>query len=96
MRIRLAFDARITTVDDVRNSWFEIRPELQRVGDLHATLRLSFDLSVAEWPELRLTMDGYVVPPGQFITVLRDGDLVSVEAGESQPAPAPPQCPAWS
>ena len=82
LRVRLAFAADIEAegVDEyVRRSWYAVPAQLQRVGDFHAAIRAAFVLPVSSYPHLSLSVDGFVLPPGQPITVLREDDLVCVD-----------------
>ena len=99
LRVRLSFAPSLDLdgLDAAEyNSWFAVDPALRVIGDLHASIRRAFDISVHRQPELRFSIDGFVVPTGQPISVLRDGDLLRIEPPNQIATQQPPAAAAAS
>ena len=95
MRLRVSVDVGDTgDLDDVvRKSWLHAPETLATIGDLHAHVRRKLGLSCHAYPELHLVLDGYVLPPGQPMALLRDGDLVHVQQQISSSSASPSATP---
>eukprot|EP00899_Mesostigma_viride_P005837 jgi/Mesvir1/15254/Mv06475-RA.1 len=88
-RIRLTFEAGLLEADaqDFSRSWYLVPSRLHLIGDLIQRLLHEFPMAASAQPEgIQLLVDGFVLPPLQDISLLRDGDVVSVRRGRARPA----------
>ncbi|XP_038994060.1 coilin-like isoform X1 [Hibiscus syriacus] len=83
-RLRLVFEdpnilSKSQKKQDLKRSWFLLKPQHQTIFDLTSDLIDIFDLRESCPNGLILYMDGFALPPFESICILKDKDIVSVK-----------------
>ena len=82
IRVRLEIGESIHAEKGVRRVWLEVPPSIANVDQLLAHVQRNFALSARADAVhgFRVSIDGFEVPHRQPLSILRDGDLLHVEA----------------
>ncbi|KAL2903427.1 Coilin [Bienertia sinuspersici] len=63
----------------LRRSWVPLNPQFQTISDIISYILHSFDLHKSCPNGIILSMDGFVLPPFESVTILKDKDLIRVK-----------------
>ncbi|KAF8015607.1 hypothetical protein BT93_H1200 [Corymbia citriodora subsp. variegata] len=84
VRVRLSFDDRRILSkpqrkEGLKRSWILLKPHHETISDLASHVAHAFDLWDSCPNGLVLSMDGYVLPPFELTSILKDKDIVGVK-----------------
>lgn len=84
MRLRVVFEdrhllTRAQKSEGLKRSWILLKPELETISDVISHLTHSFDLHHSCPNGLRISMDGFVLPPFESVRVFKDKDIIRVK-----------------
>ncbi|KAJ8758892.1 hypothetical protein K2173_002671 [Erythroxylum novogranatense] len=81
VRLRLVFDhilRRTLKTEGLKRCWLLLKPQLKTISDLSSYLVQIFDLEHACSSCLVLSMEGFVLPPFESTSILKDKDIIRV------------------